>query len=311
MTEMRRSETVRTTVLRYAGRLLLFALIAGGISGLAAASAPAHPSASLAPPPPALSVGTPTTNTSTLDLGMPLNVSISLTQISGGSGNASNWTFTWLGLPTNCTSQNLANYTCYPTATGAFSISLKVSDSGTGTNATSAPVSITVNTDPTLGGIVASAASVSVNATVTFTTTASGGSPPLTYVYSGLPRGCNGNTSSVTCQPTIAQAYNVTVYVVDSVGMATNTSFVVVTVTAPSPPAATSHPTPLEWAIIGLILIVGFAASALLFLRARRVERGPFAGPARPPSGATGPGPAPPPGGGPGAGPPPPSGPPP
>ncbi len=292
------------------GRLLAFALLAMVALGGAAAAAGAavsHAGPGVSAPPPGLTVPTPTTNTSVLDLGMALNVSVDAANITGGSGNVSNFNFTWLGLPTNCTSANVSSYTCYPTASGTFSISVHVNDTGNRRSGSSASVTITVNTDPTITAFTVSASSVQVNTTIVFRTSATGGTAPLTYVYSGLPTGCSGNdTAVVTCTPTVAQSHNVTVYVVDAVGMASNTPYTVVTVNAPPAPAPVTHPTPLEWAVIAVILLIGFAISALLFVRARRMERASYrAAPkpySQPPS--TGPGPSPPPGPGEGTSPP-------
>ncbi len=302
MTHMRPSGPPARRVRHSLGRLLpyavLAALVVGGTAGIAAAFAP-----SIGPgpgaPPPALGVPTPTTNTSVLDLGMALNVSVNATQITGGSGNLSALSYTWLGLPANCTSASLASYTCYPTATGTFSISVQVNDSGNGRSGASGSVSVTVNTDPTITSFTASATSVQVNSTLTFTTTATGGTAPYSYFYSGLPSGCTGTaTAAVSCAPTFAQAHNVTVYVVDAVGMASNTPYVLVNVTAPPAPSPTTHPTIVEWAIIAVILVVGLGLSAVLFVRAGRVERTAYRRAPPPPGPGTGPGSPPGPGGG-------------
>ena len=255
-------------------------LLAGG-----ALASPGH--AGLAPVAPPLSVPTPTTNTSALDLGMALNASVDVSMITGGSNNASKWSFTWLGLPTNCTSQNVSNYTCYPTSTGTFSITVKVSDSGTSTNATSSAVSITVNTDPVLSSFTVSAPTVDVNGTLTFTASASGGTAPLSYVYFGLPSGCTGNTSVITCTPKTAQTYNVSVSVVDAVGMVSAATLnVSVKVTAASPAATSTGPTLVQWGIIAAILVIGLGISAALFVRAGREARRAYG--TRPPGGASG-----------------------
>ena len=270
----------------------------GGASHRTGASASAEPWA--------LTVPTPTTNASaaipgTIDLGMQLNVSVNVSSISGGSGNASNYTFAWSGLPTNCTSQNVSNYTCTPTATGTFQVAVTVHDLGSDLTGTSTTVPITVNPDPAVSSLVVSASSVVVGGTITFTTSGSGGTGPLSYVYGGLPSGCAGNTSTITCSPTVAQTYNVTVYVLDAVGMASGTQTVTVDVTATTSSSSPS-PTALDWAVIAIILIVGFLGVALLLARARREERNMAAAPQRnrprnPPTGSP-PAGGPPPGGG-------------
>lgn len=255
--------------------LSLFCYLAATAPSLLAAGAMAsgHP-VSFGSLPPALGVPAPTTNTSTLDLGMPLNASVNVSQITGGSGNPANLNFTWLGLPANCTTQNVSNYTCFPTAAGTVSISVKVTDTSDSRTATSVAVNITVNTDPVLTSFTVTPTSVGVNGSLTFTAVASGGTAPLTYLYSGLPSGCSGNTSTLTCTPRVAQAYKVFVTAVDALGMSSSATLnVSVNVTAATKTTASSGPTAVEWGIIVAILVVGFAVSAVLFVRARREER--------------------------------------
>lgn len=254
--------------------------------------------------PEALGVPALTSNTSFLDLGMPLNASVNTSEITGGSGNATNLTFSWSGLPTNCTSQNVSNYTCYPTATGTFHVEVNVTDFSDGDSGVAAVVNITVNTDPTVTSISASTTNLTVNQSVTFTVVASGGTPPLVYVYSGLPAGCSGASASVSCTPSTAQAYNVTVAVIDNVNFTSNSAFVVVRVAPATAHSTSTSLTTGDWAIIVGILVVGFLLSGYLWVRARREDRSarassaPRAPPASPP-------PTPPP---PGGGPPPNSG---
>lgn len=60
---------------------------------------------------------------------------------------------------------------------------------------------------------------------VYFNVSTSGGSPPLTYTYQGLPPGCvSHNVSSLLCYPVSIESYVVTVVVNDSVGASANAS---------------------------------------------------------------------------------------
>lgn len=235
--------------------------------------------------PAALSVPALTTNTSVLDLGMALNASVNVSGITGGSGNATNLSFAWSGLPTNCTTQNASNYTCYPTATGTFHIAVNVTDFSDGQSGVAAAVAIVVNTDPIVTSIVASTTNLTVNQTVTFTVTASGGSPPLVYVYSGLPANCTGTSASVTCTPTTAQTYNVSVAVTDAANFTSNSAFVVVRVAPTGTHSTSTGLTTGQWAVILGILVIGFLLAGLLWMRARREDRMTRASPrAAPPS---------------------------
>ena len=239
-----------------------------------------QPAPRLVSPGAALGVPTPTSNTSTLDLGMILNLSLNVSQITGGSNNTTALAFAWTGLPSGCASNDSANLSCVPTLTGTFHIRANVTDANASASGTSPPIAITVNSDPTVQTFNASAASLSVGGSLTFTTTATGGSSPLTYVYGGLPSGCDGSAATITCNPSSPQAYNCSVYVVDSLGVASDALNVSVRVVPPATSSSSSGPTGLQWGEIGAILVIGFVVVAALFVQARRVERQAFQGPA-------------------------------
>lgn len=70
------------------------------------------------------------------------------------------------------------------------------------------PLTVSMNINPT---------TITVDEQVTFTATASGGTPPYIYSWQGLPANCPGsNTSTITCHPNIAGTYPVSVTVKDS-----------------------------------------------------------------------------------------------
>ena len=57
--------------------------------------------------------------------------------------------------------------------------------------------------------------------------TATGGSPPYTYWYEGLPLGCHSqNFSSIRCYPTEAERFTITAFVNDTAGASVNASLV-------------------------------------------------------------------------------------
>jgi hypothetical protein len=58
-----------------------------------------------------------------------------------------------------------------------------------------------------------------------FNVTATGGAPPYTYWYQGLPTGCRSqNESSLGCYPIAAASFVITVFVNDTVGASVNAS---------------------------------------------------------------------------------------
>ncbi|EQD49717.1 cell surface protein, partial [mine drainage metagenome] len=157
-----------------------------------------------------------------------LTVSSSSSQTSADVGQAVSFTCSAAGGTTPYSSYTW-NFGDGTTGSGA-SVSHSYSQSGTkeatctvqdayGSSASSPPTTITVYTDPVATAPSATPGAVQVGATVTFSTSASGGSGGYSYSWSGLPSGCsNANAPSVTCSPTTATTYGVTVTVTDSNG---------------------------------------------------------------------------------------------
>jgi YVTN family beta-propeller protein len=157
-------------------------------------------------------VATPAASPGSVDVGQAVTFSVTS---SGGSGG---FTYAWSGLPTGCASSGAASDSCTPTGAGTFTVTVVVTDSN-GLNVTSHALLYGIDTDPTVGGIHASRGTIDVGQTVTFTTSASGGSPGYTYAWSGLPTGCTSSDSaSDSCTPTGAGTFSVAVSVTDSNG---------------------------------------------------------------------------------------------
>ncbi len=90
---------------------------------------------------------------------------------------------------------------------------------------------------PTISTFTASPPSITLGASATLTVSASGGTAPITYQYSGLPPGCSAaNLSSLTCTPTAAGVFLITVNVTDHNGLSASAT---TTLTVSAPLAAT------------------------------------------------------------------------
>ncbi|MDG6913233.1 MAG: PKD domain-containing protein, partial [Nitrososphaerota archaeon] len=140
---------------------------------------------------------------------------------SGGTGA---YTYSYTGLPAGCPNQNASTWSCWPTATGHYSVKAVATDSlGFSANAT---LSVTV----TLPGITfqvsrnVTLAGAQVLFNTTFTATP-GSTATYTYIYTGLPAGCTSQDSSqLTCSPTRAGHYTIRVNATDGWGYTVSAS---------------------------------------------------------------------------------------
>jgi hypothetical protein len=155
-------------------------------------------------------VGNLTASVPSADTGQTVTFSAAVSLGSGG------YTYVWSGLP-GCSGAS-DPLRCTTTSAGVATISLAATDSN-GFLVTTKPLSFTVHDDPTVTAPNATAASVDVNQSVTFNTTAALGTGVYSsYNWTGLPAGCRGTTASVVCVPKAAGAVVVSVRVTDSDG---------------------------------------------------------------------------------------------
>jgi hypothetical protein len=138
------------------------------------------------------------------------------------AGGSPPYTFVWNNLPAGCSSTS-QSFSCSPTQSAAgntFSVSYIVTDSASN-QATSSATSLTVNpcalttTLPTI-----SPSTITLGASVSFSTTTSCGIPPYSYIWNGLPSPCSSqNTNSFSCTPNVTGTFNISVTVKDSTGV--------------------------------------------------------------------------------------------
>jgi len=160
------------------------------------------------------SVAAPTASPAgSVDVGRPV---VFTTAASGGSGG---YAYAWSGLPRGCASASSATLSCTPSAVGATTIDVTVTDSAGG-RTTSGTLPFTVQAGPTVGSVSIRPRAPDAGETVTFSAVGvAGGTGAYRYAWTGLPVGCaSENASAISCEPSAAGSGNVSVTVVDSDG---------------------------------------------------------------------------------------------
>jgi YVTN family beta-propeller protein len=204
------------------------------------------------------------------DWGQRLNFSA---DVLGGTGLLS---YNYTELPTGCVGAG-ATFTCTPTATGNFSVTLTVRD---GLNLTSS-----LTTDLTIHPALSVTATASTTSTtagtaIHFNATPAGGAAPYSINWS-FGDGGGSNSASASHAYATSGTYVATVTVADSVGQ--RASFpVAVTITGTSTPSSSSGSNSSTYAWLGVGLVVGVVAGLLagvLVGRRRRPPPQPYAGP--------------------------------
>ncbi|MGA7860538.1 MAG: hypothetical protein WCB19_01605, partial [Thermoplasmata archaeon] len=199
----------------------------------------------------------PTLSLATIDAGVPTKLSA---VVNGGTGP---FEWSYEGLPGGCSTLNDSLLTCSPTQTGAFNVTVNVSDRFGET--AEGIVHLVVNPLPSVQ-ISASSTSISRGSQVTITTIVSGGTGPISLSYAGLPSGCPATVAaSFSCLPTAAGTYHISVTARDAFG---KTASQVLTLVV-------SKPSTSIWGLlstevtIGLALLVVIALVAFVALRRR------------------------------------------
>lgn len=191
-----------------------------------------------------------------------LDAGVNVTITSRVVGGVTPYTFLWSGLPDGCVAANTSVLTCAPSTGGTYAITLAVSDPLGG--GTSSPT-LTFFVSPPLGVAIAGTPNAVVGGTLTLDATTTGGSAGALLRWSGLPDGCAPPSGThLSCQPTTAGTYNVTVSASDS-GGGSATTVLEVTI---GYPAAVASPWQSPWVLYGaiaggVVVVVALAAYAL------------------------------------------------
>ena len=147
---------------------------------------------------------------------------VNFTATSRGSTRALEYNFTWQfgdGTPTFSESKNVspgaagqsfANHTYGQV--GTFVANVTITD---GVDPTaSAPITIT-STLPLVATAVALPPALTLGRPLLLAGTATGGSPPYTFIWSGVPSGCGVSGQNLSCVPKVVGPYNVRLQVSD------------------------------------------------------------------------------------------------
>ncbi len=125
--------------------------------------------------------------------------------------------FTLEGLPPGCSAPNAPALVCTPTALGTFRLTVVVATTlGYVTNAS---VILAVNPDPAISSAYSVPSRVTVGIPLSLSVIVSGGTPPFSYSYFGLPPGCaTENLTPLPCTPSAVGSFAVGVRVTDADG---------------------------------------------------------------------------------------------
>ena len=182
------------------------------------------------------SVSAPTPGHSAADVGQTIAFT---TTATGGSGTYTTYTWYESSALFGCTLANAPTISCTPTGAGTFNVSVKVTDSNGVSSSYAASGKVVVSPALAISTPTLNVTSSDVGQPISFSTTVSGGSGGLTFVWSGLPVGCSGTAQTIVCSPTAPVANtSVTAKVTDSNG-GTATSLSLLVTIYPDPTVRT------------------------------------------------------------------------
>jgi hypothetical protein len=158
------------------------------------------------------------TTPSVMDLGTNLSLVMSV------SGGFPPYSYYYSGLPAGCQTANQLSINCIPAVMGHFAVVGIANDSHGA--AARAQAEVAVYSDLEIQGFAKSFSAIDVGTSLELTVTTSGGAPPLTYSYAGLPANCvSVDNSSIDCPPGAAPGnYTATATVRDATGASVDAS---------------------------------------------------------------------------------------
>ena len=227
-------------------------------------------------------------------LNVTLNVSSStplLAQTVAFTANASGghapYNYAYLGLPYGCYSENKTTIGCLPTQSDWYNITVVVTDVDNGTSRATVGMHVIFDFNVVIPAStpVGKQLTIMVNTNETFNGSAinksalihpDGGYGTFTYSYSGLPPGCSSaDVAALTCTPTQAGKYSVTVSVHDQAGDHQTHTVLVNIVPASGPGGVLGSIWGSPYAVAGIVAgAIVVIAGVVLLLRKKRSKMG-------------------------------------
>ena len=147
---------------------------------------------------------------------VPLGGSVLLTVT--GSGGVSPYGALWL-VNGSILANRSASFAWSPSAPGTFQVRAYLTDATLGAYLSANTLTITVTGRLSVSPLTAlpSSGRVDANDLLTLSSQVLGGTAPIRYTWTGLPPGCGGvDAASLSCRPSFAGSYNVTLTAADS-----------------------------------------------------------------------------------------------
>jgi hypothetical protein len=195
----------------------------------------------------------------------------------GGISPLSYW---YTGLPDGCLTQNTSSLRCQPYAAQLYYVTVTVNDSAHASVSSTLQFhsKIVYAPPPVITAYFVSPTAVVVGQQAIFTVNVTGGTPLISYFFTGLPKGCTSfSDAHLSCVPLAAGSYQVRVLVNDAVGYLTAQT-VPFTVTGGS--GASTNSTPLllgsGGGLVGLVAMAAVVVLvAMLLVRQTRRRKPP------------------------------------
>jgi hypothetical protein len=149
-------------------------------------------------------------------------------------------------LPPGCAAASAPEFSCVPTAAGSYSAEIFVNDSLGVSAQASAIVTVYVPAAAAQVELASSADPILAGTPVNFTTTVTVATDsPLSYEYTGLPRGCASvNASTFSCAPVEAGTFDPEVVVRDPLGDLSTATFTLTVLPQPALSVAAFYASP-------------------------------------------------------------------